>query len=223
MGSSCCEKRAGPDMLRGLTAILERDMTYKELTDRVISGARNRNVRRACALAVPVAGEGEDLSVLLEVRASTLDTQPGEVCLPGGGVEPGETPEEAALRELEEELGIRARLGPALDREIGPAGLLICPFLVRLEPGWETALRPSAAEVEEAFTVPLDFFRTTPPEVYRCVSRTEAPADFPYEKIGFPGGYPWRERRFDVPIWMWEGRPIWGLTARVLRGLAERL
>ena len=37
--------------------------------------------------------------VLFEVRAAGI-SQPGEVCFPGGRIEPGETPEEAALREV---------------------------------------------------------------------------------------------------------------------------
>ena len=42
---------------------------------------------------VPVVEGPEGLSLLFEVRASTLSHQPNEVCFPGGKVEPGETPE----------------------------------------------------------------------------------------------------------------------------------
>ena len=42
--------------------------------------------------------------VLFEVRAATIAHQPGDVCLPGGMVEEGEDPRNAALRELQEEL-----------------------------------------------------------------------------------------------------------------------
>src|SRR5215510_12971597 len=46
----------------------------------------------------------------LMVRPETLAHHAGQSSLPGGMVEPGETSEEAAIRELEEELGI-ARFG----------------------------------------------------------------------------------------------------------------
>lgn len=48
---------------------------------------------------VPVVEAANGLSLLFEVRASTLNHQPREVCFPGGKVEPGETPEACALRE----------------------------------------------------------------------------------------------------------------------------
>lgn len=199
-------------------------MTYGELTSRLAAAGRDEK-GGGYALAVPVAEEGE-LSLLFEVRSDALQTQPGEVCFPGGGVEPGETPEEAALRELKEELGLSAplvELGRPLGRQGHQAGFFTDPFLVRLAPGWREAMRPSGAEVKETFTVPLDFFRRTPPERYTCRLQTVPPADFPYEKIGFPQGYPWREGRFEVPLWMWEGRPIWGLTARVVQALVAAL
>ena len=47
-----------------------------------------------------------DLDVLLLQRAQTLDDHPGQVAFPGGGIDPGESPIEAALREAEEETGL---------------------------------------------------------------------------------------------------------------------
>jgi 8-oxo-dGTP pyrophosphatase MutT (NUDIX family) len=47
----------------------------------------------------------EDWSVTLTVRTSHLSAHAGQVSFPGGRIEPGETPEQAALREYEEELG----------------------------------------------------------------------------------------------------------------------
>lgn len=57
----------------------------------------------ACVAALVV----NDGIVLAEERRGTKILLPGAIALPGGHVEPGETPEAALRRELEEELGIR--------------------------------------------------------------------------------------------------------------------
>ena len=65
---------------------------------------------RSMAVLLPLAEGPEGWQVLFEVRAAGI-SQPGEVCFPGGRIEPGETPEEAALRECREELDIRVAVG----------------------------------------------------------------------------------------------------------------
>ncbi len=199
-------------------------MTYEELTRKL--RAAPPAPRRNYAVLTPVFEEEGALSLLFEVRSHTLRTQPGEVCFPGGRVEPGETPAQAALRETGEELGLHSpwvELGPALPEQWHQAGFCTHPFLGRLSPGWRDAIRPGRAEVEEVFSVPLDFFRRTPPERYPCETVTLPPPDFPYERIGFPQGYPWRKGHTVLPLWVWKERPIWGLTARMVLSLVETL
>jgi ADP-ribose pyrophosphatase YjhB (NUDIX family) len=59
---------------------------------------------------------------LLLCRLTELTNRPGWWTLPGGGVEFGEHPEAAALRELDEETGLKGRLGELLcvDSMTGP-------------------------------------------------------------------------------------------------------
>ena len=54
--------------------------------------------------AVAVALDGDRF--LMVLRAAHIRA-PNQYCFPGGGIEPGESPEEAVVRELQEEIGIR--------------------------------------------------------------------------------------------------------------------
>ena len=64
----------------------------------------------------------DDAARLLLCRLTDLTNRPGWWTLPGGGVEFGEHPEAAALRELDEETGLQGRLGELLcvDSMTGP-------------------------------------------------------------------------------------------------------
>ena len=85
---------------------------------------------RPMAVLLPLIEGPEGWQVLFEVRAAGI-SQPGEVCFPGGRVEPGETPEEAAARECREELCLapkQVELLGAGDRIATPGGVLVHSF-----------------------------------------------------------------------------------------------
>lgn len=88
-------------------------------------------IRRAAVL-VPLIQKGGEYHVVFEVRAGSLKTQPGEICFPGGAVERGETPKQAAVRETMEELLInrcQIRVIAPLDVLEAPGAMEISPFL----------------------------------------------------------------------------------------------
>ena len=180
-------------------------------------------VRRNYAVLCPFVEKEDGVHILFEVRAKEL-RQGGEVCFPGGAMEEGESAAECALRETEEELGIpreEITLFGEGDFQAGQDGFMLRPLLGVVSRAGLAAMRPSAAEVAEVFTVPLRFFRETPPEVYTYDLVPKLPEAFPYEAVGISRQYPWRGGRVDVPIWYYEGHVIWGLTGRVIRDLTK--
>jgi 8-oxo-dGTP pyrophosphatase MutT (NUDIX family) len=112
--------------------------------------------RAAVVLALTAADEGGDTAFLLTRRASHLRAHRGQWALPGGRCDAGETPVEAALRELDEELALR----PGADAVLGllddyptRSGYLITPVVV-----WtadSSALRPNPDEVASVHRIAL--------------------------------------------------------------------
>lgn len=180
---------------------------------------------RSYAVLCPLLENGDGtLSLLFEVRAPQL-RQGGEVCFPGGRMEPGEGVLDCALRETEEELSIPRQSVTPLgtpDFICNPRGFLLRPVLGLVSPAGYEAMRPSPAEVAEVFTVPLAFFQKTEPEIWRYELLPQVPEDFPYEPVGVSRDYPWSHGRMEVPIWYWQGRAIWGMTARLVREIVRQ-
>ena len=183
--------------------------------------------RGVFAVLVPLVERDGELCLLFEVRAQDMRGQPGEVCFPGGRVEPGEDPGDAALRETFEEIGIP----PAAVERIAEmdaiqdvADRVIYPFLGRVDEAAVREMKLNRAEVGEVFHVPLTTLFAAEPYVYTAPVVTQIGEDFPYEKIGFPDGkYRWGKGRAEVPIFEHEAHTIWGLTARIVRQLLDIL
>ena len=100
----------------------------------------------------------EQPHIVLTVRSDTLDRHGGQVSLPGGVVEPGETYEEAALREAHEEIGLSTvglrRLGLLSPIDIPVSGFRLHPVVARSQQAPRSAGR-SDGEVARIVEPPL--------------------------------------------------------------------
>lgn len=113
------------------------------------------DLRLAAVALVVVPDAAGRAAVVLTRRAMSLRKHGGQWALPGGGLDPEETPEIAALRELQEEVGLALPpdhvLG-CLDDYPTRSGFVITPVVV-----WGSAepLHPDPREVAGAYHVPL--------------------------------------------------------------------
>lgn len=146
--------------------------------------------------------EKDQLNVILTLRTDSI-RHAGQISFPGGRREGRETPEETALRETEEEIGIvRSQIHIACS--ITPLYLhrtdnQITPFVGFLEK--EPVLQPNPDEVKEAFAIPLQTLINTE-------NKKKEKWDLSHTS-------------FHVPYWTIHEVPLWGATAMMMSELLE--
>lgn len=103
--------------------------------------ADHGKVQRRGSVAV-IVREGR----LLVIRRANCVAAPGKYCFPGGGIEPGESEEEALCREIREELSVDVRPVKRLWQSTTPWGVQLAWWLADLKS--EDEPRPNPAEVD---------------------------------------------------------------------------
>ena len=157
------------------------------------------------AVLIALVERDQGLSVILTRRADTLRRHTGQVALPGGRRDPGETPWQTALREAHEEIGLEPQyvsvVGLSTPYRTG-TGYLITPVVGFVRPGFTLKANPD--EVADIFETPFGFLMD--------------PQNLEEHERELPNG---EKRRFYA--YTHEDRFIWGATAGMLRALYDRL
>jgi 8-oxo-dGTP pyrophosphatase MutT (NUDIX family) len=153
--------------------------------------------RRAGVLVLIYPRDGE-LCLVLTRRTESLESHRGQVSFPGGGIHPGESAREAALRETEEELGVPPAaldlLGELSPLYIPPSDYCVYPLVACA--GERPDFVPNTHEVAEVIEAPL--------------SRLLDPATRGEEV------WQWQDTDRVVPFYAIGGHKVWGATAMIL-------
>lgn len=148
-----------------------------------------------------------ELSLILTLRRDDLQSHAGQVSFPGGRNEPNESLLQTALRETDEEIGIKASeltvIGELTPLYIFPSDFEVHPFVAWYANGQRPHFQPHAGEVAELIEVPIR-------HLMEQASRQE--------EI-------WSIRGFElkVPFFQVGEHKVWGATAMMLSEFIERL
>jgi 8-oxo-dGTP pyrophosphatase MutT (NUDIX family) len=193
-----------PKLRSGLAAPLPGSVAHLRMVRRpprgFVPGVLPPDCRHGAVLLLVYEVAGE-VRVVLTLRAEGLSRHRGQVSLPGGAMEPGESPSETAVREAVEEIGVPAEAVHHLG--------VLTPFHV---PVSGFIVHPVVAYSEESLS-----FRAASPEVDRIIeaplTRLLDPSSVSVEPRVLDG-LPYEVPYFDVA-----GHKVWGATAMILSEL----
>jgi len=161
------------------------------------------SARRNAVMLCLTGDTFETLRFILTLRSAKLPNHAGQLSLPGGGIEPDETPEQAALREMREEVGIHL----SENHVLGSLTHIFVPHsnnFIHTIVAWKPESMPfimQPSEVDEAF--------------YVSVAELLDPDKLINETWTLRG------MTMDVPFWRVHATPLWGATAMILSEFVE--
>ncbi|WP_240499811.1 CoA pyrophosphatase [Exiguobacterium sp. HVEsp1] len=183
----------------------------------------DEDYEQTAAVLIPLVQTDQEWHVVFEVRAHTMRQQPGEISFPGGRLEKGETPVEAAIRETCEELEISAdkvevvgKLRPLAT----PHRQLIYPFVGILS---EVPSVEGTDEVDHLFTVPISTLLMIDPFHGEMEWTMSPDQNIPLDRLANAKAYKKRVIKMKEPFYEHEDYIIWGLTGKFLTQFIKRI
>lgn len=195
-------------------------ITEEQIRD---SFTMDEDYEQTAAVLIPLVQIDQDWHVVFEVRAHTMRQQPGEISFPGGRLEKGETPVEAAIRESCEELEVSAdkvevvgKLRPLAT----PHRQLIYPFVGILS---EVPSVEGTDEVDHLFTVPISTLLMIDPFHGEMEWTMSPDQNIPLDRLANAKAYEKRVIKMREPFYEHEDYIIWGLTGKFLTQFIKRI
>lgn len=177
---------------------LPGDASHRKMLppNRVLKARANINGIKNSSVLVLLFCDADELMVCLIKRPPFMKHHAGQIALPGGRMEEGETDIETALRETFEEIGVV----PESIQIVGKLSRIyveISNFRVQPIVGWmdgKPTFHPNDQEVEKTICFPVKRF--SPPYTQEQIETMTGP--------------------LTVPCINYEGETIWGATAMIL-------
>lgn len=175
------------------------------------------------AVFIPLVEINNKMHLLFQVRSSSLSWQPGDICFPGGRVEPTDCSTiDTALRETQEELGLTQEdliVYKELPSFIASLGLQIHPVIGEII--HPQNIHINAEEVAEVFYVPIKWLLNHTPKTAAIKMATRPDDDFPFNLVPLHTKE-WQERAsHQVLFYTYQNYVIWGLTAQILKSYLD--
>jgi len=155
------------------------------------------------AVLIPIFAEDDEIKFILTKRTDSLQKHKGEISFPGGRIDRRDRNlEETALRETDEEIGVKRekiKVVGRLDDLFTMTKYIITPFIGIIPE--QVECHSNSREVSEILYVTLDVFLNE--ELF-------SEKDWPQKGFYFP-----------VYYYYWNNYEIWGATAYIINQFAE--